>query len=394
MNKTTCGWLTNGVYYNPVDWSSSLKSCCRFNDKRQDRHNIKTLHDQQQWMKTNPDYNDFKNNACSSCYKEELSRGESMRTRSLAVSQNFEPGQLNWLHVTFSNFCNLKCLYCQPNNSTTWIDDSKKLTSLNINAEINQYYDHESYITSVDTYKKEKRLLEDLKSADLSSLKYIGVFGGEPFMARNFENFVSIIEDVAPDIMIQINTNCTIFPKENVLTALEKFKKVQLRFSTESVFELAEYIRHPMKWQVFDDTRVKWQSWASGKNNIQLQCHAANSIYNINMLEDFVTWADDCNLGIVNAKVFKPEYLDYSNVLNESQLLTCYNRVEKLINSHGKNIRFLEGVKSDLQSSIDNLPFVESKWKELSKTYISSIDKIRSNNLSDVNSEMYSWIFN
>ena len=49
-----------------------------------------------------------------------------MRTRAIDIKKRIgvDPERkIRFLQFTFSNFCNFKCKYCSPSQSTSWNDD-------------------------------------------------------------------------------------------------------------------------------------------------------------------------------------------------------------------------------------------------------------------------------
>ena len=92
--------------------------------------------------------NNVKTKECDYCWRIEEGNGNSDRylkslekwaltdfdrISSLNGSENVHP---NYLEVSFSNVCNMKCSYCGPEFSSKWVEDLKKNGPVIVNKEI------------------------------------------------------------------------------------------------------------------------------------------------------------------------------------------------------------------------------------------------------------------
>jgi organic radical activating enzyme len=333
-------------------------------------------------------YKNLANTVCEICFNQEKTSGKSMRTQIKSRSKSPSPGNIEFLQIAFGNFCNHKCRYCYSRYSTEWNKDAELLKKVNVDKEFN--YLTNIVMTERQTYDYEKKIIEELKIQDLSNVTDIGIFGGEPFLSRHWEQFVELLNEKAnlSKIEIQINSNFSIFPKEKIINLLTKFRKVDLRASVEAKGSLAEYIRSGLVWNTFENNVKKWQEVAKHNKSIQLRVHMAHNIYSINKLPEFEEWLFDMNLhnSYISAGVFSPEWLDPVRVLNNDQLDQCLEIL--------KNIKYL-----DLNDTVierlkyrnyqENQPQILRTFKSYTKT----LDELRSEKLQDVNPQLYEWTF-
>lgn len=406
-----CIWLNNGLYLNPVnkhtDGSSiSVTACCR------SKHNNSTLkqipsdivnsatpspsiHHYLEQIK-NPKYNyeNVKDTVCKTCTDEERRTGRSMRTIFNKIYQKAPAGKITLMYITFGNFCNFSCRYCSPSFSTSWNKDADTIKQIyqDPNYKEEKFRNMaETFMTERETYDHELRVIRELEQQDLSHLQYVGVFGGEPFMARHWQQFVELLDSKTDlsKVLIQINSNFSTFPKPHIIDLFKKFKKVDLRISIEATGPLAEYIREGLKFQKFESNIKKWQEVAKEYPNIKLTPHMSNSVYNINKIVEFEEWASNMKIltsGIHIGFVYKPSYLDMRRVLNNKQLDECHTKLNSVKT---------EVIKTSLQRFIADRSYQDKQPEMLQqfKTYNGMIDKIRTQELQDVNLELYNWIY-
>lgn len=378
-----CMWLSNGLYietYTKKDFNSpisndlALKSCCRILSPT-DGADSTFAYEQFEKNRLDPNWNfdNLKESACSKCYKEEQRQGSSMRTRSPAFADD---GKVKSLQLTFSSFCNLKCKYCSSANSTSWNEDVP-------------YSEGTMHIemTKEETFDHEAKVLNFLEKIDLSGLRYIGIFGGEPFMARRFGEFMQLLDKKAkPGLMgLQINTNATIFPKPKIMDILKQFRKVDLRLSNESVGELSEYIRNGSKWEDFEKNTHKWLE-ASVGNGIDVKVHAAHNVWSVNKAESFYNWTQSIGIPVFNASTPTPIYSNIASVLTDTQLKECSDIIDMMPDSKMKSYLYnmvTTGANNDHDDAL-------SKFKQFTRLF----DHRTPYTLQQVNPQLYAWTHN
>ncbi len=381
-----CSWLKNGLYIetytrpdfnDPVSHDLGLKSCCRIYHYKDTKGGANAVFPFKKYQenKNNPNYNyeNLKQTSCLKCFNEEKTHGSSMRTRSPSFD-HLEGGDIKQLQLTFSSFCNLKCKYCSSANSTAWNDDvpySEGTMKLGITKE--QTFDHET------------KVINFLESTDLSGLKMLGVFGGEPFMARKFGEFMEMLDrkcDISR-VMLQINTNATIFPKGRILDIMKQFGRVDLRLSNESIGNLSEYIRNGSKWEDFERNSIKWMEESIG-NGIDVKLHAAHNVWSLNKVEDFYNWAIGAGIPLFNASTPTPYYSNVAAVLTPQQRKECINILESMPKGPTK-VYVQNLLKTDSWDSKHKQALRE--FKQFTRLF----DSRTPYTLQEVNPELYAW---
>ena len=404
-SRSGCAWLTNGLYFVPATNNTeelSIQPCCRSSHDHYDLLKIKSdkkLYDlslrstsisEQLDKMSNSDYNykNFAETMCKRCLHQEKSLGKSLRTNSKIKSTS--PRKIELLQIAFGNFCNHKCRYCSPRYSTEWNKDALQLGKMDIDRDFDFLTDIS--MTEKQTYNYEKKIIEELEKHDLSSVREIGIFGGEPFLSRHWEHFVDLLDRKSnlSDIKMQINSNFSVFPKGKIVKLLTKFGEIDLRASVEARGSLAEYIRSGLVWNTFENNVKKWKEIADANPNIKLRVHMAHNIYSINKLPEFEEWLFDMNLhnsyvSDTSAGVISPHWLDPIRVLNEDQLDRCIEILEK--------VKYLN-LKDNLIKRLHYREFQKDQPRILQtfKSYTKMLDNLRNEKLQDVNPELASWV--
>lgn len=188
--------------------------------------------------------------ACEGCYKIEEYGGKSRRTTENNRWENHKEKKLEFIDLRLSNLCNLKCLMCYPDSSSSLIGD------------YNEWADAlpfvQKNVTDFDNFQWfNDDIVEQLKEHK-DTLKYLYINGGEPFiMPMHWKMLEKLIEwDVAKNIHISYNTNCTTYD-EKYSEYWKHFKVVTLGCSMDAVGDKNKFIRYPNDWDKANENILK-----------------------------------------------------------------------------------------------------------------------------------------
>lgn len=391
-----CPWLEEGLYIDtktykdfddPVSGNLGVRSCCRigqlpkkFSLLQPRPDDLGHKYEQLQVNRKDPAYNfeNLKDNACARCHNDEQVHGESVRTRIRKLKNTnlttSSERKTRFLQFTFSNFCNLKCKYCGPGNSSSWNEDVDISEGL-----------FRVYMDKTETLSMEDRMLELIKKLDLSELKSVGIFGGEPFMARKFPELMETIYKKANPgrIYFWLNTNGSIFPKPRIIEMLSEFAVADIRLSNESVGNLSEYIRNGLDWEQFDRNTDKWLE-ASVGTGIDLKVHAAHNVWSVNKVEEFYNWVKSKGAIVHNSETYQPLYSNVSAVLNKEQLKECYDQLESMPDS---------SIKKYVQRmlSTDRMQGKHEDALKQFRNFVRIFDQRTPYTLKEVNPQLFDW---
>lgn len=202
------------------------------------------------------------------CPIEEKSGLPSMRQTALK-KYGIQPfGKLKTVEIFFDNVCNLKCRMCSSSYSHLMFDDEKELYGM----------------TFSDTkYNRNKRY----KEIDVSELEEIKVYGGEPLLNVEANEFFSrlLVDGNISNLTIEVSTNATALPMPYVKEAFLKCKYLNLNLSIDGFGKLNEFIRSGSNFdQIIENLKYFHDLIDLRNNNVTVRVHSVVSVYNINLL--------------------------------------------------------------------------------------------------------------
>jgi radical SAM protein with 4Fe4S-binding SPASM domain len=138
--------------------------------------------------------------------------------------------KLKILDLRWRNTCNLACVYCGPDLSSKWADETSNT----------------DYSIADEVLEKNKKYIFDL----LENIEHIYLAGGEPLLIKENLELLNILYEKNPNVEIRINTNLSIIDN-NIFKKLITFKNVKWTISVDSSSESYNYIRYPGNWSQF-----------------------------------------------------------------------------------------------------------------------------------------------
>jgi len=209
------------------------------------------------------------------CPAEEAAGIMSMRQHAIERFGYNVSYDLKVVEIFFDNVCNLKCRSCGSSHSHLWYDDELALLG-----------------STLADKKYQKNYI--YKEIDTSKLELVDVYGGEPMLSQDADNFFKMMRNDVHKIDLALSTNGTTLPKENFEYALQNCKFLKMQISIDAYGELNDVMRSGSKFEEiiknleYYDNLIKLRPEGSTK----MMIHSAVSIYNINMihiLDKFVT---------------------------------------------------------------------------------------------------------
>lgn len=209
-------------------------------------------------------------NECKRCWDIEKSGGTSKRQSSV----QFSPGtdtttELQNLEYNITWACNLACIMCGPQCSSTW---AKELG-----------------LDSTDNIAR-KHQTQVVDSLDLSNLKRVHFNGGEPFINNDHVKLLAKIKHIN-DCKISYNTNGTIMPSKTAIKLWEKSHVVRLFFSIDATKNAFEYIRFPAKWQKVTENIIRMKQYLP--DNVMFGFNVTVGSYNLLEIESVYKWFEN-----------------------------------------------------------------------------------------------------
>ena len=245
---------------------------------------------------------------CRVCYDKELIGYRSKRKK---VNKQFEEWEFEvddngematrpqYYDLRPGNVCNLKCVMCNPRVSSKWIEDN-----------------HLSFEKWTKTVKFNGNQIDEILDNG-ASIRRLQLAGGEPFYMPSVERLLLglVNKGYAKNIDLQITTNLT-YLNDDILHLLEQFKKIVITISIDGIKEVGEYIRFPMKWDIFNDNL----NTLLQNKHIRIAVNITKSQLNIGHIDTILEWC--YNKGLTDIDV---------NELTHPSILAVGSSREELI---------------------------------------------------------------
>lgn len=283
---------TDGVSYNPCSFYSGSIDQNKPVDQVWYGHNHKRIIQLVAEGKQVP--------GCSKCYQEEAAGRKSRRQSSTELYSEFlndsgiDQNSLgpSGLDYSIGNWCNLKCVICGPQNSSSWLSDYQKMYP---KIDIQQFVNRKSNVLEIEN---------DSFLTNIKSLHFHG--GGEPLLSTAHVKLLKRIDRVKglSDVRVFYNTNATVRVDSEVLELWSKCKLIELYFSIDDVGARFEYQRTGAKWNEVVDN-INWYH-VNMPHNHMFNINCVWSYLNLFYLDELDDWhknsfftnrfGDPCNL--------------------------------------------------------------------------------------------------
>jgi sulfatase maturation enzyme AslB (radical SAM superfamily) len=205
---------------------------------------------------------------------------------------------------------------CNPRVSSKWIEDNH---------------------LALEPYEKtvkfsDKQIDHILHNGE--TIKRLQLAGGEPFYMPSVERLLKGLVDkqYSKQIDLQITTNLT-YLNNNILQLLEQFKKIVITISVDGLKEVGEYIRYPMKWNVFENNL----NTLLQHKHIRIAVNITKSLLNSEHINSILEW---CNTkGLTDVDVNNLTYPSILAIGNpRSELITWLTALDNHRGTDSKSV--------------------------------------------------------
>lgn len=306
--------------------------------------------------------------ACSSCRLSEQATGISMRTQTLKDHKMFNEkhyekimkhyGYLDAAYPTIfelhvGNLCNLKCLTCKPEDSSSFLSENKILKISNHSQKDFNISEDIVRVIVDDCVKNKVRIL-DLR-------------GGESMMSPIVKNvLLSYDKETVKGITLRVQTNGTILD-DDWKKIFDKFSSIELMVSIDAYGDDNHYIRYPSRWDDINKNIQYFQTIRNGK--LYINCTVSN--LNFLVLPKLLQWADDNKIFVNLIQLTLPKEFQITNMPSD-----LFEQAIENLKPWVKNITVAALVKN--KHSYD-----AALWQQFCKT-VSLRDKHRGNSIFDI----------
>jgi len=208
----------------------------------------------------------LENKSCKSChhgcYKYELQGLQSARQISKPTETITNPtAPLKRLQLVLSTDCNLACVYCSPEWSSTWHNEIKDNGEYELDGVT---IGNDSWSTLWSRFKQKNRSIETkffkmlLKEIALAKgLQDVTLLGGEPLLHNQLLEILQNVRDKKISIVTGLGVNDQRLQK---ILAQIRDQKIKFLVSAESTGKYFEFIRYGLKWEDFKRRVMKIES--------------------------------------------------------------------------------------------------------------------------------------
>jgi len=298
--------------------------------------------------------------SCEYCKDIEATGGTSDRMRHLSIP-NLVPAELDSdptaikveptiLEVYFSNACGLACLYCDPSLSSTIDSENKKFGDFNLKGV--ELTSHPGQYKSLVPY------FWEWFPTGFQKLKRFHILGGEPLQQKEFDKFLSMVEQYPnPRCEVNIITNLMV-PTEKLEKYIEKLKQLivdgcvarfELTCSIDCLGPEQEYVR----WGMSIDHWIENFEFLLTQKWLKLNINQVISVLTIKtmpaLLKLLAKWRTQHKIGhwftgvapgpsYMKAEILGPEFInDIKSILSllpqvDKEDVEAYNYMQGLLN--------------------------------------------------------------
>jgi MoaA/NifB/PqqE/SkfB family radical SAM enzyme len=325
--------------------------------------------------------NGVRNSNCNQCWQSEDLGKQSLRQgyntlfksyvdfaqiKASLKNKNFQ--EINYpttWEIDIGNSCNLKCIMCDPRLSDKIQEEvlSNKLKFSQFPKLIQQSegITHTNWVNS----ESGQNFLSDIKK----NLKWIKIQGGEALSVKGVRDLIENLD--SQEVTLSLTTNGTVLD-QRLLTALSKFKRVEISISVEAIGQANDVIRYGSQWETIEKNINSLMSC----QNVDLQLNHVLQNTSTIFLPNVIEFAEQQGLHLSVLPLYHPAYLSLSSIPSR-HLDNLINVVEQM---EIKNVRN-KPIKQYLTNVRDRTVYNQDLHHQFCQ-YVSTLDQIRSKKLT------------
>lgn len=221
------------------------------------------------------------------------------------------PPVIRYFDLRLGHTCNLKCVMCSPHDSSRWVEDYEKITSITESKIVLHQIEWDK--TTFNNYWYEKPELWEQIFEQIPHITQLYFAGGEPLMIKEHRRFLDEIikRGYAKNISLRYNSN-GIFVNEDIINVWSQFKQVRYAFSIDAFAERNAYIRFPTKWEDIENSLWLMDN---APDNIHCSIACAVQALNVKHIVDFAKWKLSKNYKKIN-KFSLDDYQSGGGIIN------------------------------------------------------------------------------
>lgn len=219
--------------------------------------------------------------------------------------------QINYLRLAVTDRCNLRCQYCMPAHGIDIVDRKELLT-----------------------FKEMYRITRVLSELGVNKVR---LTGGEPFVRKDFINFLEMLSFNDKLDEINITTNGALISK--YISKLEQLKIETINLSIDSLSK--ENFTKITRRDVFDEVYKTLEALEKSRLKLKLNIVVQSGV-NTHEIIDFIELSKHKDIAVRFI-----EEMPFNGIgLRETKEIWNYTKILNLIKSHYSNINKLQSAKS------------------------------------------------
>jgi len=305
-------------------------------------------------------YNDIRNkfingewpDECNICKSRESKGIDSRRQDQLKIWNHLDFNKLinepkiHYYDLRLGNTCNLKCIMCNPTNSSLWATESHLIEHLG------SHNQHEGFTWA------DGKLLDSIMN-NLQDVEVMYFSGGEPLLNKKHIGILDklIESNLAHKISLEYDTNGTYINK----IWMEKwkyFKNILIHLSIDGGKKVNEYVRYPVSYNKI----INVIELLNNQPTIRTELQIALGAHNFHDLQSIIDLTKKYNLNVDNqyniSIVEFPKWMTIHNMTNTDKKY-CINKYQKCssrrVKSLLKTLKFTNNTPIQLQNYFKKL---------------------------------------
>ena len=214
---------------------------------------------------------------CEKCRVLEQSGQHSMRQTSFDLVPDNAGHDPVAIDIFLDKECNAACITCGETNSSLWTKEIQKLNNIPVRF-------------ASDTTLIDNSIDQIVSSVNLSNLRYIKFFGGEPLFSDTHLRFLEHVPN-PEEVTVQYTTNGSIYPKQEVLDVWKKFKLIIFAVSLDGVGEQFNYVRWPLPWAKVSENLLRLKN--GNVFNLMFRVEFTANFLNTYYFDRLETWVEE-----------------------------------------------------------------------------------------------------
>lgn len=381
-----------------VEKDGNLKPCCEYPS----RPKFANFKDYARWWSTDLNqiktdlHNGIGHKGCFRCKNNEELGGYSRRkmmnekypAKYAEIINAESPSDIKlsntkFVHLNFGNSCNLKCVMCSPEFSSSIATEYKLNRNKYSTIEWTLFWDDLVKNYENKWYKTPEFLT--FKNQLLNNeIEEIMLTGGEPMMVPESLELLESIEN-PENINLYITTNGS-YLDDRWISIISKFKKVSITVSLEGVGKYNEYIRYESNWDLIEKNIKTFANIKSVNLTITTVIQHFSVYTFLDLLDFYLNLPGESKGGLIYTPITWPGIL-HINTVPEEQMNIFKNALTTILStilSKHKLIRtnITYATLLSLQKYLQSYKFDPTLYSNY-KQYIDVLDSIRGTNYNE-----------